>query len=186
MGYLSERVSYLRGVIDGCALDKQSAQSRIFDAITELLEDIVMSVEGLDEKQERTDETLEDLVDQLDYLPFPDITGPGDYDDDEDEDYDGDEEDDEDFDDDDEDFDDDYPIEIFECPNCGEALPVDMDLFGDDDEVTVECPGCGEAVTITFEYDEDDEDDEGNPDEPDPCSQCDEDDCAHCPIGREE
>ena len=43
MGYLSERVSYLRGLADGLSLNKESAESRLFDEIIELLDDISSS-----------------------------------------------------------------------------------------------------------------------------------------------
>lgn len=143
MGYLAERVSYLRGVIDGSALDKESAESRIFDAITELLEDIVTSVEGIDEKQESMAGDIEDLAEELDYL-YDDFDFEETGEDSEDGGEDG-----------EEDYGDDF-YEEFTCPNCGELLPIDDDLLESGDEITLECPGCGETVTISFE-DEDGE-----------------------------
>jgi hypothetical protein len=50
MGYLSERVSYLRGLADGLSLNKESAESRLFDEIIELLDDIsILSLTRLEE-----------------------------------------------------------------------------------------------------------------------------------------
>ena len=164
MGYLAERVSYLRGLVDGISLDKSSPESRIFDEILELFEDIVTSVEAIDEKQDALTEELEYTREDVDALFY-------------DEDFE-DEDDDEDDEEDDEDEYDDYEEEEyydeFECPNCGEILPVDEALLDTEDEITLTCPGCGEKVTISFVDDEDDEDFE-----------CD-GDCENCPEGDDE
>ena len=142
MGYLSERVSYLRGLVDGIKLDDNSPESRIFGEIIELLDDMAMSIESIDDKQndisEELAETQEDLYDFL--------YGDEDVDGDEDEDEFDEDEDDEDYDD----F-----LKDFVCPNCGEVLPVDEELLDSEEEITLECPGCGEKVSITLEDDDD-------------------------------
>ena len=132
MGYLSERVSYLRGLVDGIKLDENSPESRIFGEIIELLDDMASSIENIDEKQNDISEELADTQEDLyDFL----------YDD-------------EDADEDEDDF-----IEEFRCPNCGEILPVDEELLESDEEITLDCPGCGEKVTISTEDACDDYDD---------------------------
>ena len=158
MGYLAERVSYLRGLVDGISLDKSSPESRIFDEILELFEDIVTSVEAIDEKQEALTEELEYTREDVDALYY-------------DEDYDDEDEDDED----DEEYEDEDYYDEFECPNCGEVLPVDEALLDVEDEITLTCPGCGEKVTISFVDDEDDE--YGEEDDGFECDG----DCENCP-----
>lgn len=167
MGYLAERVSYLRGLVDGISLDKSSPESRIFDEILELFEDIVTSVEAIDEKQDSLTEELEYTREDVDALYYDD------------EDF----EDDEDGDEDDEEYEEEEYYDEFECPNCGEILPVDEALLDTEDEITLTCPGCGEKVTISFvdEEDEEDEEDEADgEDGEDEGFDCD-GDCDNCP-----
>ena len=153
MGYLAERVSYLRGLVDGISLDKSSPESRIFDEILELFEDIVTSVEAIDEKQDSLTEELEYTREDVDALYYED--------------------------EDDEDYEEEEYYDEFECPNCGEVLPVDEALLDTEDEITLTCPGCGEKVTISFVDDEEDEEDE------DEDFECD-GDCENCPAGDDE
>lgn len=125
MGYLTERVSYLRGLVDGIKLDESSPESRIFAEIIELLDDLASSVESIDEKQNDISEELADTQEDLyDYL------------------Y-GEEDEDDEF------------YEELRCPNCGEILPIDEDLLESDEEITLKCPGCGEDVTISSEEEPD-------------------------------
>lgn len=140
MGYLTERVSYLRGLVDGIKLDENSPESRIFAEIIELLDDMATSIEDVDEKQSDMLEEFSDLQDDV----INHIYGEDDLDEDYDDDRDEDEDDGE------------FDPEEFVCPNCGEILPVDEDLLESEEEITLDCPGCGEKVTITLEDDEPD------------------------------
>jgi len=132
MGYLAERVSYLRGLADGLSLNKDTAESRLFDEIIELLDDIASSVEGLEEQQDDLADELSDMEESLCDL--------------EDEVY-------------AEDCDDDYVCEEISCPNCGTVLPIDTDIL-EEDEIHITCPTCSEDVTIELDdeefYDDDD------------------------------
>jgi hypothetical protein len=65
MGYLSERVSYLRGLADGLSLNKESAESRLFDEIIELLDDISSSVEGLEEQHGDLADEVSDMEESI-------------------------------------------------------------------------------------------------------------------------
>ena len=140
MGYLTERVSYLRGLVDGIKLDENSPESRIFGEIIELLDDMATSIESIDDKQNLLEENLTETQDDLYGFLY------GEEDEEDEDEYD--EEDDEEF------------FEEFVCPNCGESLPVDEELLESEEEITLECPGCGEKVTITYEDDEDEGEDE--------------------------
>lgn len=157
MGYLSERVSYLRGLVEGINMDKNTNESRIFDEIIELLDDMATSIEGLEETQTDLSDELEQTQIDVDNL-IDAIYGD---DDDEFEFEDNDDEEEEEY------------CETLECPNCGAVLPVDVDLL-EEDEIVIKCPDCGEDVTITLVDDEeaDDEDEE-----------CD-GDCANCPSNQ--
>lgn len=157
MGYLAERVSYLRGLVEGINLDKNTNESRIFDEIIELLDDMAASIEGLEQDQQDISDELEETQIDIDDLYETVYGDEGDY-------FEGD--DDCAFDDEDEEY-----CEELACPNCNAVLPVDTELL-DSDEIVIKCPECGEEVTIELVDDEaDDEED------------CD-GDCANCPSNQ--
>lgn len=128
MGYLIERVSYLRGLADGMKLNKESDEVRLLEEIIELIDDVATSVEALEEQHDDLSETLADL--EEDFCDLEDYI----YEDEDD---------------------DELCCDEIECPNCGSILSIDEDLIADDDSITVQCPGCGEDVTIDFECDGD-------------------------------
>ena len=61
----SERASYIRGLMDGLELDPAAKETKVLNAIVELLDDLCLSVEeldnGLDELSEQVDEIDYDL-----------------------------------------------------------------------------------------------------------------------------
>lgn len=158
MGYLAERVSYLRGLVEGINLDKNSNESRIFDEIIELLDDMATSIEGLEADQQDLSDELEET--QLDVDDLIDAVF-------EDEEFDDEDYEDEDYFDEEEEY-----CEELACPNCGAVLPIDVDLL-DEDEIVIKCPDCGEDVTIEFVEEDEAEDEDG---------ECD-GDCANCKNG---
>ena len=98
---VTEKVAYIKGLVDGLDLDAKKDEVKVIKAIIELLDDMAMSVsdleEGLDVVSDQVDEIDEDLSDLEGYV----------YEDDDDCCC-GD--------------DDCYEIE---CPNCGETICVD-------------------------------------------------------------
>jgi hypothetical protein len=129
MGYLSERVSYLRGLADGLSLNKESAESRLFDEIIELLDDISSSVEGLEEQHGDLADEVSDMEESICDLE-EEVYADDEYYDDED-----------------------CVCEELACPNCDTILPIDADLF-ESEEIHITCPTCGEDVTIELEDDD--------------------------------
>ncbi len=133
---ISEKVAYLKGLMEGMKIDEQTNEGKLFAAILDVLDEIALEIEDL------TDEVME-LGDGLDVVS-------DDLSDVEDLVYEDDDEDDED----DEDveemcyattcpeceekiyFDETYLEDgCLECPNCGAKLEFDLsDLDGDDDE----------------------------------------------------
>ncbi len=61
----SERASYIRGLMDGLELDPNAKETKVLNAIVELLDDLCLSVEELEdgfaELSEQVDEIDEDL-----------------------------------------------------------------------------------------------------------------------------
>ena len=128
---ISEKVAYLKGLMEGMNLNADSNEGKLFLAIADVLDEIALEVEDL------TDEVME-LGDGLDVIS-DDLGDVEDIVYDEDEDDYEDEEDDEDDDEDDEEeiFFDDSVLEDgkVECPNCGATLEFDpADLVEDEEE----------------------------------------------------
>ena len=59
----SERASYIRGLMDGLELDPSAKETKVLNAIVELLDDLCLSVEELDEG-------LDELAEQVDEIDF--------------------------------------------------------------------------------------------------------------------
>ena len=132
----SERASYIRGLMDGLELDPNAKETKVLNAIVELLDDLCLSVEELEdgfaELSEQVDEIDEDLGNVEE--DFYELEGGcschhhGDIDD-----FDG--------------------AEVT-CPSCGDTIELTDDLL---EEGSIVCPGCGE--TLEFDFDEDESED---------------------------
>ena len=61
----SERASYIRGLMDGLELDPEAKETKVFNAVVELLDDLCQSMDELEddvaEMAEQVDEIDEDL-----------------------------------------------------------------------------------------------------------------------------
>lgn len=131
MSYLSEQVSYLKGLAEGMNLNTETNEGKLLAKIIEVLDDTSNALSELVETQNEMQLQLDDVDADLGDL----------------EDFVYDEED-----DDDEDYDDDFDYETIECPNCGEEICLDEDLLSDDFESFV-CPSCNEKIEIEFDCD---------------------------------
>lgn len=116
---LIEKAAYIKGLVDGMELDKESKEGKVIAALVDLLGEVVESIDGLeadvDELYEYAEELDEDLGEVEAVLC----------------------EDDEDYDDYDDDFED-------ECDGMCDGCELDCDL--DDEFFEIECPSCGEVV----------------------------------------
>ena len=145
---ISEKVAYLKGLMEGMNLNADSNEGKLFLAIADVLDEIALEVEDL------TDEVME-LGDGLDVISddlgdVEDIV----YDEDED-DYEDEEDDEDDEEDADDANDDDIASEPFyevACPNCGETVYVSED---DLDAGEANCAHCGVTFEVALEGDED-------------------------------
>lgn len=129
---VTEKVAYLKGLAEGLALDESKPETKIINAMIDVLDDLALSVsdleDGLDLISEQVDAVDEDL-DELEGFVYDD-----EYDDDcccddccDDEDY--------------------YDVE---CPNCGEIITVDGDILA---EGSINCPNCDELLEFECECD---------------------------------
>ena len=127
----SESLGYLKGLIDGLDLDANKKETKVIQAIVDVLENLATDVddmtEGLELVGEQIDAVDEDLAD-LEEFVYDDDDCDCDCCDDECEEY-----------------------EV-ECPNCGETITVDEDTVM---QGKFECPNCGEVLEFEVEYDDD-------------------------------
>ena len=130
MAYLSERVSYIKGLMDGMNFDTTTNEGKLFKAIIDVLDDMAMSIEDTEETQDQVIETLNEVSESLEELE--DVV----YDDcDCDCDCCGEDD------------------ESFCCPECGEELPLE-DLDIDENTESIVCPAC--KTEIELEWDDED------------------------------
>ena len=139
---VTEKVAYLKGLMEGMKLDTTTNEGKILAAVVDILADMADDLEDvasdLYDLGEDVDAISDDLSDVEDYLCDEDWDDDEDYD--EDEDWDEEDEDEE-------------PL-FFEvtCPACDKTITVDEDVLN---LGTIQCPNCGEMME--FEFDEDDE-----------------------------
>ena len=138
---LTEKAAYIKGLAEGLGLDESKPETKIINALIDIIDDLSLSVSDLEDELVLVGEQVDAVDEDLDALESYV------YDDD-----------DCDCDDCDcccDDCDEDEFFEV-ECPACGEVINVDEGIL---ESGSIECPNCGENLEFDIEY-EDDEDDE--------------------------
>lgn len=137
---VSEKVAYLKGLLEGLDLDEDKKEAKLFNAIIDTLDEVASELSDMDEDMEDLadyiEEIDEDLGDVEEYV----------YDDCDDDDCDCC------CDDDDCDCCDDECLEVT-CPACENEVCIGFDEI--DDEGEAECPCCG--AILEFEIEEEDD-----------------------------
>ncbi len=130
---VSEKVAYLKGLMEGMKLDESKDEVKLTQKIIEVLEDMALTISDLEDSVdiigEQVDAVDEDL-DELEGYVYDDEC------------------------DDDCCCDDDDVYEV-KCPKCGNMIYVDGDIL---DEGEIDCPSCGEKLEFDIDFDEDEED----------------------------
>ena len=126
---VSEKVAYLKGLMEGLKIDAESDNGKMFKAIIDVLDAVALEIEDL------TDEVME-VGDGLDVIS-DDLADVEEmlYDD--------------------EDEDDDEPVYMTTCPECEEKIYFDEDYLEDG---TVVCPNCGAKLEFDAKDLNEDED----------------------------
>ena len=132
---LIEKIGYLKGLMDGLEMDKNSKEAKIFAAIIETLDDMADSIEMLTDAVTELEE-LTDIIDE-DLGALEDDY----YDDDCDCDCD--------CDDCDCDDEDDFYYEVV-CGKCNDTICLDEGMI---EEGSINCPNCGELLEFDLEDD---------------------------------
>lgn len=140
---ITEKVAYLKGLMDGLDIDKSTKEGKILAAMADVLEDIALTVADNCDQIDAIDEDLENLEE---FVYESDLFDE--FDDDDDDFCFGD------CDDcdgcDDMDYDE-YEYEI-ECSNCHETIFIDESAF--EEGKTFECPACGTVLEAYTELDD--------------------------------
>lgn len=142
---LSEKSAYLKGLMDGLNLSKETPEGKMISGIVDLLQDMTSSISDLEENAIAVSVELDEIEDDLDAIEEF-LMDEDDEDEDEDDVVDFSDDDGEDF-----DYDEDTTYEVT-CPKCGEVIEVDEETLLNE---SIDCPKCGEP--LEFEFDEDDE-----------------------------
>lgn len=134
----SERAAYIRGLMEGLELDPNAKETKLFNAIVDLLDDLCISVEEMEDAYDELSGQVDEIDEDLGEL--------------EEDFYELDENDDFDYDDEDDEWDDedDCYFEVT-CPSCGDTIQLNGEML---EEGSIDCPNCGENL----EFDFDDED----------------------------
>lgn len=133
---IGEKVSYVKGLAEGLAIDESSKEGKIIWAMLDILSDIAENLSEVDEELNDVADIMTDMEESVSDLE--DIV----YDVDDDDDY-----------DDEDDFDDDLG-ELYEtvCPACGNNIRFDYEQAA---AGAMDCPNCGQHLEFSLE-DEDD------------------------------
>lgn len=136
----SEKVAYLKGLMEGMELNTESGEGKLLDVIADILGDLAADIEDIEsdlyDLSEDVDHISDDLSDVEDLLREDDW-----HDGEDEEDF---------FDDEDEDEDEDGEPQFFEvtCPACEKTITVDEDVL---ELGTIQCPNCGEMMEFDLE-----------------------------------
>lgn len=133
MGYMKEKVAYLRGLAEGMNIGDEG-QGKLLNAIIATMDEMAGAIDENEAAMAEVDECLDDIYDELDDI---DDYLAGDFD--EDEDY--------------EDFDEDDYVEL-ECPECGEAIYFDEAMLECGEELL--CPNCNAVLVPVLEEEDED------------------------------
>jgi hypothetical protein len=133
---LTEKAAYLKGLAEGLGLDPENKETKVINAIIDLLDDLALTVADNEDEialiTEQLDAVDEDL-DALESYVYDDEECDCDICDD---------------------FDEDDLYEL-ECPSCKEIVCFDSSIFDGDEQLT--CPNCGEVFDKFEIVNEDDE-----------------------------
>ena len=120
---LTEKAAYLKGLASGLALDENKPETKLINAMIDLIDDIALTVADLDDELAVVTEQVDLIDEDLESLE-------------------------EDFYEDEEDEEDDL-IKIT-CPNCGDEIYIDDAILNDGE---LQCPNCGETLEFELECD---------------------------------
>ena len=148
---ISEKSAYLKGLMDGMALNTESNEGKMIAAIVDLLGDLSRKVTDIEDTTIAISDELDEIEEDLDAIE--DFIMDEDFDDDEDDFEDDEWDDDEDYEEGFDFGDEDTTIYEVQCV-CGEVINFDEETL---EKGSIECPDCGELLEFSLEEEEDEE-----------------------------
>lgn len=144
---LSQKVAYLKGLMDGLKVDESTNEGKILKVMADILDEMALTVEDIadevDEVVELVDTLDEDLGDLEEEVYFSDDCDDNCCDDDcccdDDDDF---------------GFDDDDEMYECVCPSCGDTICLGENIIA---EGSIDCPNCGEELEFDFSEIEDED-----------------------------
>ncbi len=118
---VSEKVAYLKGLMEGLKLDTDSDYGKLFKAIVDVLDEVALEIEDLTDEVMEVGDGLDVVSDDL--AEVEELV----YDDEDDE---------------------DEPVYMTTCPECEEEIYFDEDYLEDG---VVVCPNCGAKLEFDAE-----------------------------------
>ena len=129
---ITEKVAYLKGLMEGMKIDTETNEGKILSAMVDILEDIGLELEDLWNAQGELEDGLDVVSDDLEDIE--DIV----------------------YDEDDEEEEECYATT---CPTCEETIYFDESVLEDGEVI---CPNCGEKLEFDLGDLEEDEEDGGD------------------------
>ena len=159
---ITEKSAYIKGLAEGLCLDAAKPETKVINALLDLVSDLSAKVAELEKETETLNDYIEEIDEDLGFVE--DLV----YDDDDDDD-DDDEDEDEDLEEifgcsldcahcshpedcEDEDEDDEEGFRCLMCPSCGERIYFDESI----DPADLICPACGKVVCEAEDEDAED------------------------------
>ena len=139
---ITEKVAYLKGLIEGSDLKLGEKEEKIFKALIEVVDDMAQILTECDDDLTALYDQVDELEDEVaDIEDDLDVLFDEDYDFDDEGDYD----------------EDDDPLYEVDCPECGRSFSIDEDTLLNGNNL--KCPFCGHEIKFEL-FDEDDYSDE--------------------------
>lgn len=157
---LSDKVSYLRGLMDGLDLDYTTKEGKVLKLMAEILDEMAVYVEDISDEVDEVVEIVDMIDTDLCELENDFYELDEEYDDDDDDYDDFDDEEEIDFDDindindfedfDEEDFDDEPMYECC-CPSCGDSITISESIV---EKGSMNCPNCNTLIEFDYKSEE--------------------------------
>ena len=114
---INEKVSYLKGLMEGLAMDESKPEAKLLKTLTDIVSDIALTLEDMQEEIDTAKDYCEELDEDLGNVESF-LLGEDD---------------------------DDCDCEYMEamCPSCGESICFDNEIDAED----LICPACGKAFS---------------------------------------
>ena len=127
---VTERVAYLRGLLEGMELDTDKKEGKLWTAVLAVLDELAESVHDLEQRNAELAAEVDELYEEVSTVEADLL--------------------------DDDELSNDFDDSLYQviCPTCNEVIYIDDDLLS---EGSITCPACGEELEFDLSDLSDDE-----------------------------